>query len=63
MTEVARLVRHREGGAHYQYPTSLDVPPVSLIRGGRDDLAEHGRVIDPPVTFSGVGSSVGTKAC
>ena len=45
MTEVARLVRHRDGVPIYQYPTNLDVPPVSLFRGGREDLSEHGRHI------------------
>jgi AraC family transcriptional regulator, transcriptional activator of pobA len=29
----------------YQYPTELDTPPVSVVRGGRDHLAEHGRHI------------------
>ena len=29
----------------YGYPTGLDVPPVSLVRGGREDVLERGRHI------------------
>ena len=29
----------------YAYPTGLDVPPVALVRGGREDVLERGRHI------------------
>jgi AraC family transcriptional regulator, transcriptional activator of pobA len=29
----------------YGYPTGLDVPPVSLVRGGREDVLERRRHI------------------
>lgn len=29
----------------YQYPTGLDIPPVSVVRADRDDLLERGRHI------------------
>lgn len=29
----------------YAYPTGLDVPPVSVLRGGRDDVVARGRHI------------------
>ena len=45
MDQLARLVRHRGGVPMYAYPTGLDVPPVSLVRGGRDDVLERGRHI------------------
>jgi AraC family transcriptional regulator, transcriptional activator of pobA len=45
MTEVARLVRHRGGIPMYAYPTGLGVPPVSVVRGGREVVLERGRHI------------------
>ncbi|MCV7260591.1 helix-turn-helix transcriptional regulator [Mycobacterium shimoidei] len=52
MTTAARLVRHRGGIPIYQYRSDLDTPPVSVVRGGGDELVEHGRHIhDFPVLW------------
>ena len=45
MTQAARLIRHRAGVPIYEYRTDPDMPPVSVIRGARDDLPERGRHI------------------
>src|SRR6185437_11524573 len=45
VTSAARLVRHRGSVPIYQYRTDPDVPPVSVHRHLRDDLAERGRHI------------------
>ncbi|SOJ53488.1 Arabinose operon regulatory protein [Mycobacterium simulans] len=45
MTHAARLTRHRGGVPIYEYRTDPDTPPVSVVRGGRDDLPERGRHI------------------
>jgi len=45
MDQLARLIRHRGGVPMYAYPTGLDVPPVALVRGGREDVLERGRHI------------------
>ena len=52
MTQLTRVVRHRDGVPVYQYWTDRDMPPVSLLRGRRDDLAEHGpHIHDFPVLW------------
>lgn len=55
MTAAARLVRHRGGVPVYAYRADMHTPPVSVIRGGRDDLLEHGRHIHdfPALWYSG----------
>jgi AraC-like DNA-binding protein len=45
MTQAARLIRHRGGVPIYEYRTDPDTPPVSVVRGDRDDLPERGRHI------------------
>ena len=39
------MVRHRGGVPIYQYRTDPDMPPVSVLRSGPDDLVERGRHI------------------
>src|ERR1700754_143517 len=39
MTQVSRLVRHRDGVPVYQYRADFDTPPVSVIRA--DGILEH----------------------
>lgn len=41
MSDVSRLVRHRDGVPVYRYWTDRDAPPVSVTRGRRADLPEH----------------------
>ncbi|MBO0883023.1 MAG: AraC family transcriptional regulator, partial [Mycobacterium sp.] len=41
MTHAARLVRHRDGVPLYQYATGPGVPPVSVVRGGHEDLPDR----------------------
>ncbi|HZQ31383.1 MAG TPA: helix-turn-helix transcriptional regulator [Mycobacterium sp.] len=43
--EATRLVRRRGGVPIYQYRTDHETPPVSVFRGGREDLDERGRHI------------------
>ncbi|ORW02546.1 helix-turn-helix transcriptional regulator [Mycobacterium kyorinense] len=45
MTAAARLVRHRGGVPVYAYRADVNTPPVSVVRGGRDDVVERGRHI------------------
>lgn len=45
MTSAARLVRHRGGVPVYEYRSGVDTPPISVMRGGHDDLVERGRHI------------------
>src|SRR3981189_242323 len=45
MTQAARLIRLRGGVPIYEYRTDPDTPPVSVVRGDRDDLPERGRHI------------------
>lgn len=42
MLDPARLVRLRDGVPVYRYWTDREVPPVSVARGRRADLVEHG---------------------
>ncbi len=41
MSDVSRLVRHRDGVPVYRYWTDRDAPPVSVTRGRRADIPEH----------------------
>ncbi|BBX98135.1 helix-turn-helix transcriptional regulator [Mycobacterium lacus] len=45
MTQAARLIRHRGGVPVYEYRTDPGTPPVSVVRGGRNQLPERGRHI------------------
>ncbi|WP_158015544.1 helix-turn-helix transcriptional regulator [Mycobacterium basiliense] len=45
MTHAARLIRHRSGIPVYQYRTDPDIPPVSVVRSGREELIERRRHI------------------
>lgn len=52
MPDSARLVRHRDGVPVYRYWTAREAPPVSVIRGRREDLLEHGpHIHDFPVLW------------
>ncbi|MBN3455459.1 helix-turn-helix transcriptional regulator [Mycobacterium sp. DSM 3803] len=52
MPDSARLVRHRDGVPVYRYWTAREAPPVSVIRGRREDLIEHGpHIHDFPVLW------------
>jgi AraC family transcriptional regulator, transcriptional activator of pobA len=53
MSVATRLIRHRGGVPVYQYRTDRDTPPVSVVRGGREDLLEHGRHIHVYVLAAG----------
>lgn len=52
MPDPARLVRHRDGIPVYRYWTDREAPPVSVVRGSREDLVEHGpHIHDFPVLW------------
>lgn len=52
MPDPARLVRHRDGIPVYRYWTDREAPPVSVARGRRGDLVEHGpHIHDFPVLW------------
>lgn len=45
MTQLARVISHRNGVPIYQYRTGPDTSPVSVHRCGRDDVGGLGRHI------------------
>ncbi|MEZ0365740.1 helix-turn-helix transcriptional regulator [Mycobacterium sp. pUA109] len=51
MTELARLVQHRDGVPAYRYPTHPDAPPVALVRAGHDELSDRAHIHNFPALW------------